>query len=265
MSVPAMDGNDQATLDDILQAWGLDDAGILAEARDPTPPQTRSSRKNARQAVDGARAHVDNPQSSDLVDGSPSKGPVSAGLPSLPVSLDENEKEQTTEDTNAVDVIQQTEAGVTALPNGPSSHTLPVHEASNPRSKPADPDLSDTESDDEVTNQLSCRLGKLQFTQDGQLRYFGSTSSLHLLDVLVSVTLPAPKIAERETQEILENARLNADIDQSFEKHLLELYFSWQDPSLHLVDYDRFWEARAQHNFDGLVSPYYSRSLADAM
>ena len=265
MNVPAMDGNDQATLDDILQAWGLDDAGILAEARDSTPPQTRSSRKNTRQAVDGAQNHVDNPESSGLVDGSRAKGPVSAELPPLPVSLGENQKEQTTEDTNAVHGTEKTDAELNALPSGPSPHTLPVHEASNPLSKPADPDLSDTESDDEVTNQLSCRLGKLQFTQDGQLRYFGSTSSLHLLDVLVSVTLPAPKIAERETQEILENARLNADIDQPFEKHLLELYFSWQDPSLHLVDYDRFWEARAQHHFDGLVSPYYSRSLADAM
>lgn len=260
-----MDGNDQATLDDILQAWGLDDAGILAEARDSTLPQTRSSQKNTRHAVDGTHKHVDNPESSDLVDGSRAKGPVSAELPSLPVSLEGNEKAQAAEDTNAVHGTEQTEAVTTALPSGPSSHTLQVHEASNLLSKPQDPDLSDTESDDEVTNQLSCRLGKLQFTQDGQLRYFGSTSSLHLLDVLVSVTLPAPKIAERETQEILENARLNADIDQSFEKHLLELYFSWQDPSLHLVDYDRFWEARAQHHFDGLVSPYYSRSLADAM
>ncbi|KAL2855687.1 fungal-specific transcription factor domain-containing protein [Aspergillus pseudodeflectus] len=124
---------------------------------------------------------------------------------------------------------------------------------------------SDEEEEDEVTNQLSCRLGKLQVTHGGQLRYYGSTSNFTLLDVLVEVAPTSPVSITRGTQETLENAGLALDVDEPFEKHLLQLYFTWHDPCMHAVSEDVFWRSRAQKMYEGLDTPYYSRALSDAM
>jgi hypothetical protein len=124
---------------------------------------------------------------------------------------------------------------------------------------------SDEEEEDEVTNQLSCRLGKLQVTHGGQLRYFGSTSNFTLLDVLVEVAPASPVSITRGTQETLENAGLALDVDEPFEKHLLQLYFTWHDPCMHAVSEDVFWRSRAQKMYEGVDTPYYSRALSDAM
>lgn len=122
---------------------------------------------------------------------------------------------------------------------------------------------SDPESDDEVTDQFSCRLGRLQRTHDGQLRYFGSLSNLTLLDALVGATPPVS--VHRDTTMLLENANLNRDPDEAFEKHLLELFFSWQDPSIHVIHPETFWESRAQSKREGQANQYYSQALSDAM
>jgi hypothetical protein len=124
---------------------------------------------------------------------------------------------------------------------------------------------SDEEEEDEVTNQLSCRLGKLQVTHGGQLRYFGSTSNFTLLDVLVEVAPASPISITRGTQETLENAGLALDVDETFEKHLLQLYFTWHDPCMHAMSEDVFWRSRAQKMHEGVDTPYYSRALSDAM
>ncbi|KAI9035934.1 Zn(II)2Cys6 transcription factor [Aspergillus affinis] len=132
----------------------------------------------------------------------------------------------------------------------------------DPRIPNQDDDL-DEESDDEVTDQLSCRLGRLQFTHDGQLRYFGSTSNLTLLDALVDITPPIP--VHKDASELLENAGLDKEIDEIFERHLLELFFAWQDPCLHVVDADTFWRSRAQSKYEDIATPYYSPTLLHAM
>ncbi|RJE25122.1 fungal specific transcription factor [Aspergillus sclerotialis] len=119
------------------------------------------------------------------------------------------------------------------------------------------------ESDDEVTDQFSCRLGRLQLTHDGQLRYFGSTSNLTLLDALVDVTPPSS--VQRNAPEVLENAKLGKEIDEGFETHLLEHFFAWADPSVHVVEAETFWRSRTQSRYEGLATPYYSRALSDAM
>jgi len=135
-----------------------------------------------------------------------------------------------------------------------------------PHHEPAPlPEASDEEEEDEVTNQLSCRLGKLQVMQGGQLRYFGSTSNFTLLDVLVDVAPSSPVSIQRNTQEILDNAELGLEVEESFEKHLLQLYFTWHDPSMHAVSEEVFWRSRAQKKYDGVDTPYYSRALSDAM
>ena len=168
--------------------------------------------------------------------------------------------------------LGRTPAGII---NNPGTHQEAVNPASFDRlsSMPAqtqeDPaaqtELDDTgiDSDDEVTDRFSCRLGRLQLTHDGQLRYFGSTSNLTLLDALVDATPPIT--VQKDVSELLENAKLDREADETLERHLLELFFTWQDPSMHVVDAGAFWSCRAQSKCEGVTTSYYSRALSDAM
>ncbi|OGM49506.1 hypothetical protein ABOM_001741, partial [Aspergillus bombycis] len=134
-----------------------------------------------------------------------------------------------------------------------------------PMATPPEPNGNDSDSDDEVTNQVSYRLGRLQLTHHGQLRYFGSTSNLTLLDALVGVIPPSPSSLQRDTQEVLENADLNIPVQEELERHLIELYFAWQDPWLHVVDMDVFWKAQSGYPNERSSTQYYSRALSNAM
>lgn len=162
-----------------------------------------------------------------------------------------------------------------ALNNQPRTPQDAVHSASFDQLPsvpvPAQEDLEvqvelddpNIDSDDEVTDQVSCRLGRLQLTHDGQLRYFGSTSNLTLLDALVDVTPPIT--VQRDASELLENAKLDKEVDETLERHLLELFLTWQDPSMHVVDAEAFWRCRAQSKYEEVATSYYSQALSDAM
>ena len=134
-----------------------------------------------------------------------------------------------------------------------------------PMAAPAEPNDNDSDSDEEVTNQMSYRLGRLQLTHHGQLQYFGSTSNLTLMDALVGVIPPSSSAFQRDAQEILENAGLNMPVGEELERHLIELYFAWQDPWLHVVDMDVFWKAQSRFLAEGISTQYYSRALSNAM
>ncbi|KAE8420968.1 fungal-specific transcription factor domain-containing protein [Aspergillus pseudocaelatus] len=134
-----------------------------------------------------------------------------------------------------------------------------------PMAAPPELNDNDSDSDEEVTNQMSCRLGRLQLTHHGQLRYFGSTSNLTLLDALVGVITPSSSSFQRDAQEVLENADLNMHVDEELERHLIELYFAWQDPWLHVVDMDVFWKAQSRSLDERISTQYYSRALSNAM
>jgi hypothetical protein len=123
----------------------------------------------------------------------------------------------------------------------------------------------ETDSEDEVTDQFACRLGRVQLTHDGQLRYFGSTSNLNLLDVSDDIRNFTSSLFQKDAQDTLEDLGLNIEVEEAFEKHLLQLYFAWQDPCLHVVDSEAFWKAKNQNRYEGLTSAYYSQALCDAM
>lgn len=158
------------------------------------------------------------------------------------------------------------------LPNTKAIPRTPVDSACSsdstepgPQPQPNPPHKTGEDEEDEVTSQLSCRSGRLQVMHDGQLRYYGSTSNLNLLDILVGVTPPCSTNAQKGAHEVLKSAELDAPVDETFEQHLLKLYFTWQDPCLHVVDEQVFWRSRAQNLDDDLDTPYYSFTLVNAM
>jgi hypothetical protein len=100
----------------------------------------------------------------------------------------------------------------------------------------------DTTSPDNITNWLAARMGSLQIAEDGQLRYYGPTSNLHLYHSgLQSLSRSTIRHVATEGSEVLRRAGLDQKIPLAVEIHLAHLYFSWEDPAIHVVDEEIFF------------------------
>ncbi|KAJ5110128.1 hypothetical protein N7532_002773 [Penicillium argentinense] len=276
LEAPAMDGEDQQNLKNILQALGVDYEEIRSGSRISNHSGNAPDHNNY---LAGLPPQVDFYQGSVNDNCSPHFTPdpcrngrdtnASAIIltnPSLSTAEEELQDDAAllyhdSQIPLPMDAMQEAAPRTNIppdpqMPEGDPCHLQPGVECDG---------LPDADADDEFTNQLACRLGRLQLTQDGQLRYFGSTSNLTLLDALVSVNLPSSRNTQTHAQEVLEKENLNIDVDDNLEKDLLELYFAWESPSLYLVNYEVFWKTRKQNKRDGSESPYYSRPLVDSM
>lgn len=124
--------------------------------------------------------------------------------------------------------------------------------------EPADPD--------NITNSLSARMGSLQIAEDGQLRYYGPTSNLHLYHAgLHSLSRSTIRHVATEGTQVLARAGLDHQIAPDVERHLAELYFAWEDPSIHVVDEEIFFLERQKWKSGHTNTPYYSETLNSAM
>jgi hypothetical protein len=120
--------------------------------------------------------------------------------------------------------------------------------------------------DDSIVDQLSARMGSFQIAEDGQLRYFGPTSNLHILhNGLFSLSRPLIRSMRTEGPEILKRAGLGQYVDPEVEKYLARLYFAWEDPAIHVVDEDMYYGEQCKWNSGQGGSPFYSETLKNAM
>lgn len=115
------------------------------------------------------------------------------------------------------------------------------------------------------------RTGSLQFTEHGQLKYFGTTSNVHFLKTAIPFQPSLRGGRYDETPEMwLERAGLGQVIPREMEDHLIKLYFTWQNPYFRVVDQKAFIDAREQaisSREAGRVSKSscYSELLVNAM
>lgn len=124
------------------------------------------------------------------------------------------------------------------------------------------------EAEREVIEQLSSRMGTLKLAGDGHLRFYGPTSNLNLVDVAsTSNQRPGPDVrsVRHDGQELLIHLRIGQHVEPSLESHLIELYFTWQNPSLYIVDREMFTLARAKWRDELDDTPFYSEVLTNAM
>lgn len=127
---------------------------------------------------------------------------------------------------------------------------------------------SGDEAEREVIEQLSSRMGTLKLAGDGHLRFYGPTSNLNLVDVVTtSKERPGPDVrsVRHDGQELLNHLRIGQNVEPSLENHLIELYFTWQNPSLYIVDRDMFNLARTKWRDELDDTPFYSEVLTNAM
>ncbi|EAA60177.1 hypothetical protein AN5082.2 [Aspergillus nidulans FGSC A4] len=115
-------------------------------------------------------------------------------------------------------------------------------------------------------DSLSDRFGSLQLAEDGQMRFFGATSNLHILHVgMFPLNDSKIRSVYGKENDILQRAGLSAHIPEGLEDHLLQLYFCWENPNIPVVDQDVFYAERAKYRATGRLTDRYSETLANAM
>lgn len=124
---------------------------------------------------------------------------------------------------------------------------------------------SDTDNTEALFDQLSERIGSLHIETGGRIRYYGPTSTFSLVNMpSPPETLTAHQTMTADGQDILNRFDLDKPVPTALEEHLTKLYFTWQDPSLHIVDQQMFELARARWR-NREHSPFYGESLRNAM
>lgn len=126
------------------------------------------------------------------------------------------------------------------------------------QAEPTDPD--------NITSSLAARMGSLQIAEDGQLRYYGPTSNLHLYHAgLHSLARSTIRHVATEGAQALARAGLDHPVAPDVERHLAELYFAWEDPAIHVVDEEVFFLEKRKWKSGQTNTPYYSETLNSAM
>ncbi|KAI1622637.1 hypothetical protein EDD37DRAFT_611051 [Exophiala viscosa] len=119
--------------------------------------------------------------------------------------------------------------------------------------------------DDELTTKLTCRYGSLKITDNGQLRYYGVTSNLHMMgDEIASVFQPTVRNPRKDAEEVLRQTGYDWEPDPVLENHLLNLYFAWHHPIMQEMERDLFFREREAFMNDQETS-FYSPALENAM
>ncbi|EPS33960.1 hypothetical protein POX_a01052 [Penicillium oxalicum] len=145
----------------------------------------------------------------------------------------------------------------------PQATALPT---SHDRDHESDSD-EENEAENDVIEQLSHRIGTLKLAGDGHLRFYGATSNLNLVDVSATQQRQRPdaRTVRHDGQDILNHLRVGQPVDQALEDHLIELFFTWHNPSIYVVDKEMYMTARHRWRNEYEDTPFYSEVLTNAM
>lgn len=118
---------------------------------------------------------------------------------------------------------------------------------------------------DDVTSQITSRLGRLQVAGDGQPRYYGATSNLHLLHSGPrSLVQPNIRHVVTHGDAAISQAGLQWNGDPTYENLLISLFFSWHNALMYVVDKTIFLREREQFHL-GKITDHYSPALENAV
>ena len=161
-------------------------------------------------------------------------------------------------------------AGLASNPTGVQSiFGDPILEENGHHDVPiADDDTSSDEEDHkEVTGLISDRIGTLLDTAKGNWRFYGATSNLHLSKDRHALQLEPRRTSQQQARMSgqLKFLQLDHAFDAHLTQHLIKLYFTWQNPSLHIVDQDAFEQGRDLCIGKGERSTFYTEFLVNAM
>ncbi|EXJ74618.1 uncharacterized protein A1O5_02915 [Cladophialophora psammophila CBS 110553] len=107
----------------------------------------------------------------------------------------------------------------------------------------------ESEPGESLISRLCEAQGRLNSKDDGQLRYFGPTSSLHLTESVTSIFKYCSDVSKF-------GADLEKDVPWAMQQYLLDLYWKYQHNILHIIHKEAFLAAMQTQQ-----GPYYSRCL----
>ena len=145
------------------------------------------------------------------------------------------------------------------LPLGTAEVTSPFEPPVAQIAAVSDIDIKSTEEIEDLIDELSDRVGTLRFGPEGESYFYGPTSTFNLADD------DAPASGRRTSRTFNQDDMESViSIPTALERHLLSLYFTWQDPSFHVIDREMFEKQRSAYS-RGEKTPYYSEALLHAM
>ncbi|KXH50498.1 hypothetical protein CSAL01_08310 [Colletotrichum salicis] len=148
----------------------------------------------------------------------------------------------------------------------PSHHLLRSYSEEVTLSENEDDDAGSGTTEEDLVNQLSDRLGSLHIGPNGRISYFGPTSNFSLMELPAGAdSLAIDRTVRNDGQEQLDNMGYGKLVPQDLEDHLINLYFTWQDPFQHVVDRTLYEEAKHSWHEQEEDTPYYSEALRNAM
>lgn len=150
--------------------------------------------------------------------------------------------------------------GVTEFDNASLQSSQPA----NRQPEQTEGDDTGSETTEDLVNLLSERIGSLHVGPGGHIRYLGPTSNFSLAKMPFPDLLAVNRTTRDDGKDHLDRLGLGKAVEPSLEEHLTNLYFVWQDPSMHVVN-RRMYESAKSRWRNGEESPYYSESLQNAM
>lgn len=148
---------------------------------------------------------------------------------------------------------------------GVSTDITAAHHASDDESTLIDePDTTD--DIEGLIDDLSDRVGTLRIGRGGKTHFFGPTSTFNLRDMPHSDNFDSHRRLGVHGYDSNASDRVDADreVPLALEEHLINLYFSWQDPSFHVVDRG-LYESAKEKWFAMEDTSLYSEALRNAM
>lgn len=129
-----------------------------------------------------------------------------------------------------------------------------------------DDDNSSTEGVEKLADRLSDRVGTIHVRPGGHIRFYGSTSNFSLLETPPGdVGMNVHWTVRNDGIEHLHRLGLDKKVPSELEGHLMNLYFTWQDPSFHVVDRKIFEGAQEVWHSQMEDTACYSEALRNAM
>lgn len=123
----------------------------------------------------------------------------------------------------------------------------------------------DCDSTQTLVKQLSDRVGSLCIGAGGQVRYHGPTSNFNLVDMGPPDNLTVHRSVRDHGPDYLNRLDMGKEVPPDLEEHLINLYFSWQDPAFHVVKRGMYQKAKMRWRDEAEDTPYFSESLVNAM
>jgi len=117
-----------------------------------------------------------------------------------------------------------------------------------------------------LIDDLSDRVGTLRIGRGGKTHFFGPTSTFNLRDMPHSDNFDSHRRLGAHDFDFHAPDRVESDreVPSALEEHLINLYFSWQDPSFHVVDRHLYENAKEKW-FAMEDTSFYSEALRNAM